>query len=986
LADSTPETAKNNYVTRSTRIIRRKPLPAAIKWTSAPPVESLAAALAGTILLHAAAFAEGPAWDCRAAPDGRGWQCYQDGKLVPDQAAPSFGPDRPSATPQSDTEAPLPGTEQTPPPADAQPVRPPAQPAVSPPAPAGADTGQPAVPRPRHLPTPPGDIETVPAGQSNAQPTGKPSKPRLPQTPQPAAPTERAPPPAEPRMTAPAVSHDPALQAFRHDGSPDLLPPPAAATAAAAQQPPPADHAPPTAVVRAQAVAAPTAFASAIDQGIDWDTCGAAPAALPVDRTPAAADGIPGPLEISADAAVASLDPEQAVFSGNVQLVRGDLRMQADELVLNRTTGEVDARGRLMAIRPDVRVAGSAAHYRLASGQGQIEQAIYRVPAIGARGEAQRAEFLGHGQSRYQDISYTTCRPGNSDWLLSAETLELDHREGLGRAGKAKLRFLGVPLLYAPAFSFPIDDRRRSGLLVPSLGYSDNTGVDLSVPYYLNLAENYDLTLTPRLMSRRGAMLGGEFRFLTATTAGTLAAEYLPNDLERPGSDQDRGSGSLRSHTQFTPRAEGAVRLGYVSDSDYVNDLGDSLAVTSTTHIERAGELRYHGDSWHVLGRLQGYQTIDDLIPRSDRPYSRLPQLLVELEHPDGIAGTRYHLSAEYVNFYREDAVHGHRVDLFPALSLPLRETWGYVEPKIGVRYTAYRLTDQAPAMDDAPSHLAGMFSLDGGLYFDRKAGYLGTAVTQTLEPRLHYLLVPKDGQNDQPIFDTAPLDFSFDNLFRENRFNGADRFGDANQLTLALTSRMIGDRSGAELLRASIGQILYFENREVTLPGEAVADDNASAVVGELAARLGGGWQTRAGLQWDPHDGSSGTIDQALAQISYRDDRRRVLNAAYRLRDGVTQHTDLAAIWPVSERLSLIGRHHYSLRDDRLLEALAGLEYGHCCWRVRALLRQFTDSAGSDHNLAFLLQLELNGLGRLGNKIDQTLEHGIYGYRTDDD
>ena len=203
---------------------------------------------------------------------------------------------------------------------------------------------------------------------------------------------------------------------------------------------------------------------------------------------------------------------EQVVFSGNVVLT-GDARMQADELVLNRTTGEIDARGAVLLSQPDIRIAGSTAHYQLATGQGRIEQASYRVPAMRARGDAGSAEYLGEGRSRYTDISYTTCRPGSSDWLLSAEALELDQTEGLGSAQHASLRFLGCRSCTPLTFTFPIDDRRRSGLLIPAVGYSSNTGFDLSVPYYLNLAENYDLTLTPRLMSKRGVLLGGEFRF-----------------------------------------------------------------------------------------------------------------------------------------------------------------------------------------------------------------------------------------------------------------------------------------------------------------------------------------------------------------------------------------------------------------------------------------------------------------------------------------
>jgi LPS-assembly protein len=714
------------------------------------------------------------------------------------------------------------------------------------------------------------------------------------------------------------------------------------------------------------------------DRDTYWQSC---PAPAPTAEVAAEVDR-DAPVFIEADAATALLDSERLSLSGDVRLTQDGLELQADTVTYDRVGGQLSAEGGLRMKMPDLQIAGRSAEYRLETGQGTVTGPTYRVPSMGARGAAERAELMGPGLTRYERISYSTCAPGQDDWLLEADTLALDHDEGLGTATHAKLSFLGVPLLYAPTFTFPIDDRRRSGLLVPSIGTSDSNGVDVSVPYYLNLAPNYDLTLAPRLMSKRGAMLGGEFRFLTGSTEGTLAAEILPNDREYDG-DGLRGSASLYTQTWFNERTEAALRLNYLSDDDYLDDLGDSLAVTSATHVERTGELRYHGDYWQLTGRAQYYQTLDNTLTTAERPYSRLPQLRVDLERPDGIAGTTYHLAAEYVNFYRRDSVRGHRLDLFPAVSLPLADSWRYIEPKIGARYTAYRLSDQTPGDDDSPSEFSGLFSVDSGLYFDRATQYFGTGATQTLEPRLYYLLVPNGGQDDQPVFDAALLDFSFDNLFRENRYAGADRFGDANQLTLALTTRFLGNDSGEELLRASIGQIVYFDDREVGLPGEPVEDNDTSALVTELDAALGGGWRTRAGLQWDPYDGDDGTIDQVLAQLTYRDARReRVFNAAYRLRDGIVQETDLAAIWPLNEQVSLIGRHNYSLRENRLLEALAGVEYGRCCWRIRALLRQYVNGSGDDDNLAVMLQLELNGLGRLGDNIDAALERGIYGYR----
>lgn len=725
-----------------------------------------------------------------------------------------------------------------------------------------------------------------------------------------------------------------------------------------------------------------TPVSTDIDAGIDWNSCPVGGDRLPSIASPDIDSAGELPVIIDADQVIAGAATGQATFIGDVQVIHGDLKMRSDSLLLNRLTREADASGRFVAVKPDFRIAGSAAHYQLATRTAQVENAEYRLTTARARGHADSAELLDDGRSRYRNISYTTCRPGNDEWLLTADALELDHDEGLGTADDAGLRFFGVPLLYAPTMTFPIDDRRRSGVLLPSVGYGNKTGVDIAVPYYFNLAENYDLTVTPRLMSRRGLMLGGEFRYLTESSRGELEAELLPHDSEYEGDNDIRGAIGLRHRSQFSDRSRGDIRFGHVSDNQYLEDLGESLVATSATHIEQAGELRYSAPTWSLLGRVQRYQTIDDAIARSNRPYARLPQVRFNLRDANGIGGTTYHLDAEYVNFHRDDSVGGQRIDLFPAISLPMREIWGYVTPKIGARYTGYQLTDQAAGQSDSPSSASGLLSVDSGLFFERATGYFGTAAIQTLEPRFFYLNVPSGDQGDQPVFDSAAIDFSFGNLFRENRYSGADRFADANQATLALTSRYLSSSSGAELLRASIGQIYYFDDRDVTLPGERTATDSTSPVVAELSARLGQGWRATGGIEWDPHEGSNGNVDQALAQLTYRGTDQRAFNAAYRLRDGEVEQTDVAFAWPVGPQVRLVGRHNYSLLDNRMLEAIAGIEYRRCCWRVRTLLHSYSSGTDDDHNLGFLLQLELNGLGRIGNDIEDILERSIYSYR----
>ncbi len=893
--------------------------------------------LAGGIGLSGSLLAGSGDWDCQAGADGS-WQCSQNG--LPEvrprvESSPTITPLHEPAP-----QAVAPTASEPKPPVAAEPPAP--APVAAPPAPP-----TPERPAPEPLPSaapPPAPTTTADSPyEVSTTPTAAPDMTTLPVENGTRAATETA----GDEQERPAAANEA-----------ETLPEPAPAQEAAT----------PT-----------TNNIDRLDDGITWQSCAAAPASA----LQAAPGNGPLPIDIVSDSAELSERDNQATFNGNVVLTQGTQALYAREVHLDRNSNQLSASGDVLLQRPDLRIAAEQVQYNLHTHAGSAQQAEYRLPGILARGTAEKAELIDPANSSYSQITYTTCPPGNNDWQLSAAGLRLDTAEGLGTATDAKLSFKGVPLMYLPTLTFPIDDRRRSGLLVPSIGYGDKHGMGLSLPYYLNLAPNYDLTLVPRLMSKRGIMLGGEFRFLTPSSQGELNAQYLPHDRRGPAGDERRGSLSLLTHGRYSPNLSSALRINYASDDSFLSDFGSDLEITSASHLERAAELRYQTDRLDLLVRAQQFQTIDSTLPKASHPYTRLPQIAFAF-HDRGSAAGRplsYGIDAELVNFRKTGGfVQGKRLDLQPTLGMPMRDSWYHLIPRASLRYTAYRLDNQAPGLSSSPDRLAPVLSLDGGLYYDRAGSWFGHAITQTLEPRLYYLYIPHKDHSAIPLFDTSEYDFSFDNLFRENRFTGADRLGDANQLTLALTSRINRQDDGSELLRASLGGILYLRDRKVQLSNTAPATtDDTSALASELAATLGGGWQARAGLIWDPNNN---TVDQTLAQASYRGPDAQVFNASYRLRDGVSTHTDLGLIWPLGDRSRAIARWNYSLSERRNLDALAGVEYGKCCWKVRALLRQQVQGTNNDQNLSFLLQLELRGLGKLGDNIDAILNDGIYGYR----
>jgi LPS-assembly protein len=719
---------------------------------------------------------------------------------------------------------------------------------------------------------------------------------------------------------------------------------------------------------------------AAIDEGIDWSICGQ-PTALRGGVGAAVVGSGDQPVELEADTAEGFADEQVAVLQGDVRARWGEDALRAGAVRYDQRHDLIDASGGVLLVRPDLRVAGDSAHVELGADKGEVAQAEYRILGVNARGSADVARFEGQALSSYENITYTSCPPGNEDWSLSAGSLKIDRKEGLAEASDAALRVKGVPVAYLPYFSFPIDDRRRSGLLLPSVGSSNLRGLDVSVPYYFNLAPNYDATLTPRILTKRGAMLGGEFRYLTETSEGQIRGEILPDDRERPDEDT-RGAFSVRHTTRIGPWV-GAVDYNYVSDPYYLGDLSESFAVRTARYLRRRGDLRYETDDWLARARLLDYQTTDLTLSSAELPYSMLPQLLALGEERD-LLGTPLtgQLRAEYVSFYRDFGVTGQRVDLYPALVLPLSRSWGYLSPRLGVRYTTYALGDQVSGEPNQLDRSLPIASIDGGLFFERELDWFGTAATQTLEPRVHYLYVPYRDQSDIPIFDTSEFDLSYDSLFLENRFTGADRVNDANQITLGVTTRLLSQASGQEVLRASVGSQLYFEDRRVQLPGEPLATTSTSSLIGELGVQITDEWSARFTGLWDPHGGvTTNQPEKSLARLTYKTDDGRFLRAGYGYTESVSDYTDVAFVWPVADGLSLIGRWNYSLADEDTVEAVAGIEYGSCCWRVRALARDYLTGTTPERDTSILVQLELRGLGPVGDNIDAFLERAVYGY-----
>ena len=707
-------------------------------------------------------------------------------------------------------------------------------------------------------------------------------------------------------------------------------------------------------------------------------------------------DADPATIRLSADAADTTEDGASRL-TGNVRIEQGERLLASDELVYDQSDQVIEATGNVRFWGDGVYVAGDRARAEIENESIAIKPATaFMIEGELGRGEASSIRTVGTERMTANDAAYTTCDPGNSgdtDWRITASRVEFDRARDSGVAHDTWFELKGRRVFYLPWLSFPLSSQRKSGFLTPTWGSGRAGSVEVTTPYYFNLAPNHDATLAARTMSDRGVQAQGEFRFLSrAWGFGRLAAEFLPYDAEF---DDDRTAFDLTHRHEWADRWSTDTRLEWVSDPAYLQDLGTDLSQTSRIYLPRRFDASYRGDDWDALVRFQDFQTLDRTILPHDRPYARLPQVLLRTTAPERNRALNFSTTAELAYFDQRSVTTGARVDLRPSLTYPIRGAGAFVTPRAALHFTQYNLnrSEAEASLNEKPERLVPSVSLDGGVFFERPVTLDSRSLTHTVEPRLHYLLVPYSRQDDLPNFDTSRPSFSFDHLFRENRFSGGDRLGDANQLTLAVTSRLLDERGG-ELARASLGQIRYFRDRRIVLDeGDRPETTDVSDLVAELEARPARKWRLRASLQYDP---DVSRADKNTVHLRYQQDRRSVVNAAYRrVRDMDPEETveqaDLSFAWPMGSHWRAIGRWSFALDEDteRTLEAFGGLAYESCCLAFRAVARRFLSNADrSDdedrYSNGLFLQLELKGLTGSGSRPDALSTRGIPGYENE--
>jgi LPS-assembly protein len=705
--------------------------------------------------------------------------------------------------------------------------------------------------------------------------------------------------------------------------------------------------------------------------------------------------------EIRARADRSEVQEHEIILLGDVTAIQGYRQTRSDQLIINREDATATLTGDVTLREPGVLLLGDNAKIYSNTGEAVMYDAQFVFHEEHLRGTADRLERDEDSVIHVHKGIFTFCAPGENDWAVLSDNLEIDLDEGLATAHDATIEVEGVPVFYTPWLRLPLDDRRRTGFLWPDFGNDTDGGLDINVPFYFNLAPNYDALYGSRFIQERGLDHELQMRYLNPYVGHWLVAgAYLKND-ERyrdqiPDDESaDRWLSVVRQNGLFDERWRSRIDYSKASDVDYMKDLETAnIDAQRSTSLLQMASMDYLGDNWLMTLRAQQFQSLADDI-RKD--YEELPQFTTLYRS----SGTPFELQpialAQYSNFgAEEEVVTGQRLYGEAGMSYPMLWSFGALTPTLKYRQVDYELSDPGANSDDSPAAGSGLFNLDGSLIFERQTSFNDQSLLQTLEPRLYYLYSEREDQADQPVFDSAELTFSYSQLFRETRFSGHDRLDDANQISAGVTTRYLDEETGRDLLSASIGQIYYFEDRDVQLLRVVEPQTQSTS---EIAAEFGYSPTKQlsflTSLLWDPNEEQ---MDASFVGGGYKMNNGSIFNLGYAYRRAdlpnfqpQTEEARASTYLPLDNNWSIFAAVNYSLEENLSVEDMIGVEYDTCCWTVRLLnLRYYNNDNGLfpnfndpdlERNQSVQFQILLKGMGGFGNRITTIMQSMIRGF-----
>lgn len=639
-------------------------------------------------------------------------------------------------------------------------------------------------------------------------------------------------------------------------------------------------------------------------------------------------------------------------FEGNVIIQQQEQRIETEQAIYNKQTENVDAKDGVNFISPQLKVTGESAHFNLKSDQAIIKKAKYQSINSRANGEAEKIDIIDSDITELTDATYTTCDANQADWLLSASSITLNQETRQGHASHVVLRFKDIPFFYFPYLRFPLGEDRLSGFLFPYFGSSDKNGGELKVPYYWNIHPQVDATITPWYMSKRGTLLNTELRYLTQNNNGRLEIENLEDD-KIVKADRNRLHWQHQSQPNLGWQAQ--AEYNYVDDNQHLIDFSDDLKSTSATYLTRRGSAQYNQENWLLNINAEDHQILSGA-----NPYKRVPQVTLNSRYAQKDNSFNYAIQSEAVRFEHEDnKVIGDRLHLNTNISYPLRAAAGFLVPKVSIRHTSYNL--QQATGESELSSTVPTFSLNSGLFFERDSEVFDTQFIQTLEPQLFYVYTPYKDQSALPVFDTAAYNFSVNNSFTDYRFSGKDRVGDDNRMTAALATRFINQENGKEVFMARAGQVYYFNDRKVQLPGQAINTLPHSNIIAEVKAQTNN-WQLSSQAEWNPELKRNISTSSQLG-FNYK---KFNFDLAHRYQLNSLETREMKFNWELNSRWKFNASQLYDIKNEHVIENLYGINFESCCWGLALSAKdRYLTSTTNDRGI--YLELILKGLGGFG-------------------
>lgn len=683
------------------------------------------------------------------------------------------------------------------------------------------------------------------------------------------------------------------------------------------------------------------------------------------------------PISITADQ-VQGTTEQTAQANGNVIVTQGDLRVDTQWAHYNTATTHLLAGDTVTVEKAGDVVVGKKLDFIVETEQGKLDEPVYFLRNQLGRGDAIKLLFDGEEKYILENGRFTTCDPGDDAWYIRGHSIDLDFINNDGIARQAVFEFKGVPLLYTPWMNFPLNGHRQSGFLAPIFGSSSNSGVHLGVPYYWNIAPNYDATFTPQVYSKRGIMVGGEFRYLHNDYQGTLSGDFLLHDRIV---NRNRYSWKINHQHNLGSGFSLSADLQGVSDDDYFNDLSNNIQASSITNLPRDIMLNYNSGSWWYASlRSQEYQTLQNDVTPIIAPYSRSPQLVFGGTPPFG-EPLVFDIRGDFNRFEHPTLTTGNRFFLYPTLSAPFESSYGFIRPKLGMHATMYQLDTDQNISTSKHTRILPIMSLETGLTFERNIMWSDKEMLQTLEPRLYYVYIPYKDQSNLPNFDSADVDFNFSQMFNENQFSGVDRINNANQLTAAVSTRFYEAKTGLERLRIGLGQRFYFSDQLVTLtaPARPVDQTHSDMIIG-VTSQL---WQEITLGSMFQYSMQDMQTNKFSVEFAWNPLPARTLNLRYRFDrtnpDQIRQ-LDFSGQWPIMKGWYAVGRYNYSIEDKKSLDTIAGLQYNAGCWGLQFVVQRYVTNT-TRMNTSFYVMLNLRGLNGIGNNPIGLLKDRIPGY-----